>query len=69
MVGNTPSKQGGTMEAERLKFIEERDGVQAAIDFAKRGIEFYTIQAVEQSKYFASISAFAEYLEKHKKSE
>ena len=52
-------------EEDRLKFVEERDGLEAAIKFAHQGIGIYVKAAIESSKYKDSIKEYTRFLNEH----
>ena len=49
-------------EEERIKFIEQRDGKEAAIKFAEQGLALYTEAAIRESKYKDSILFYKQYI-------
>ena len=52
-------------EKDRLKFVEERDGLDAAILFAKQGMCVYIKAAMDSSRYKESLEEYSRFLRKH----
>ena len=52
-------------EKDRLDFVEKRDGIEAAITFAKQGAYLYINGAIDQSKYKSSIDEYKKFLAGH----
>ena len=49
-------------ESERIKFVTERDGEKAALDFVCQGLCIYTKAAMEDTKFKHSIATYVDYL-------
>lgn len=50
-------------EKERLDFIIERDGLEAAIKFAEQGLYLYIIEALKRSSLGESTKEWIKFLE------
>lgn len=53
-------------EQDRITFVEQRDGKEAALKFAEQGLALYTEAAIRLSQYKDSIIFYKEYLKKGK---
>ena len=50
-------------EKDRVAFIEDRDGEEAAVRFAEQTAALYVIAALENSPYKKSVNYFLQYIE------
>ena len=49
-------------ERDRVKFVVDRDGPEAARKFAEQGLALYTEAAIRESKYREAVAYYKKYL-------
>lgn len=52
-------------EKDRLDFVEERDGLEAAIKFAQQNVCLYIKASIDQGHYKDSVDEYKKFLDKH----
>jgi len=52
-------------ELDRIDFIIERDGLEAALKFSEQGVAIYVEASVRSGMYKSSIKVFTDFLAEH----